>query len=111
MANLNVTDNYEELSRMSNTSLPMPEPPLYIVVVASILYGLTFLLGIFGNLMVVIVLYKYKTMRNRMNFFLVNLSIADLFILMVCMPSAAVDLFAKEVWYFGETLCKYTIYR
>lgn len=106
MTNLSVTDTYDDASQLSNVSMPMPEPPLYIVVVASILYGMTFLLGIFGNLMVVIVIYKYKQMRSRMNYFLVNLSIADLFILMVCMPSAAVDLFAKEVWYFGETLCK-----
>ena len=42
-----------------------------------------------------------------MTFLLANLSLADFLVLLVCMPSAAVDLYAKEVWYFGGFLCKY----
>jgi neuromedin U receptor 2 len=73
-------------------STDMPEPPLYIVVIAAVMYGLTFLLGMLGNISIIIIVCKFTTMRSRMNYFLVNLSIADLFTLLVCIPSAAVDL-------------------
>ncbi|KAK3083555.1 hypothetical protein FSP39_025352 [Pinctada imbricata] len=45
-------------------------------------------------------------MRTRMGLLFMNLSVTDILILLVCMPSAAVDLYAKEIWYFGEVLCK-----
>lgn len=93
----------------NNMSTDMPEPPVYIIVIAAVFYGLTFLLGMFGNISIIIIVCKFTTMRSRMNYFLVNLSIADLFILLVCIPSAAVDLMAKEAWYFGETMCKYLV--
>ena len=104
MSAANYTEDY-----FNNKTTEMPEPPSYILVVSSIMYILTFILGIFGNVNVIFIIYKFKTMRSRMNFFLVNLSVADFFILLVCIPSAAVDLFAKEVWYFGEAMCEYNI--
>jgi neuromedin U receptor 2 len=93
----------------NNMSTDMPEPPLYIIVIAAVMYGLTFLLGMLGNISIIIIVCKFTTMRSRMNYFLVNLSIADLFTLLVCIPSAAVDLMAKEAWYFGEAMCKYLV--
>ena len=91
-------------------SVNIPEPPRYIIVVASVMYSLIFIAGVFANLSVVIVVGAVKRVRSRMSFLFANLSLADLLVLIVCMPSAAIDLFAKEVWYLGEFMCKYLWY-
>lgn len=85
----------------------IPEPPRYIIVLASVMYSLIFIAGVIANLSVVIVVGAAKRVRSRMSFLFANLSLADLLVLIVCMPSAAIDLFAKEVWYLGEFMCEY----
>ncbi|XP_011412954.3 QRFP-like peptide receptor [Magallana gigas] len=84
----------------------IPEPPRYIIILASVMYSLIFIAGVIANLSVVIVVGAAKRIRSRMSFLFANLSLADLLVLIVCMPSAAIDLFAKEVWYLGEFMCK-----
>ena len=86
---------------------PMPEPPLYIMVCVSIVYIAIFIMGVTGNCLVVIVIWRNPDMRTTTNFFLVNLSVADLLVLLVCMPPSFVDLYTKEVWVFGAAMCKY----
>lgn len=94
-----------ETTFLRNSSIP--EPPRYILVIASVFYSVTFLAGIISNLSVVVVVVFAKRIRSRMSALFANLSIADMMVLLVCMPSAAIDLFAKEVWYLGEFMCKY----
>lgn len=36
-----------------------------------------------------------------------NLSIADLLVVAVCVPTAMVDVFSEEIWYLGSEMCKY----
>ena len=95
----------------SGTSNPssktnVPQAPLYILVCVSILYIIIFVVGMTGNFLVVLVVCRTHEMRNTTNFFLVNLSIADLLVILVCMPSAFVDIYSKEVWYLGPVMCK-----
>ncbi|XP_067126537.1 growth hormone secretagogue receptor type 1-like [Centruroides vittatus] len=81
--------------------------PLYIRTCASIVCGLILTLGTIGNLMVPLVVFKNKELRNSTNIFLINLSIADLLVLLVCMPSVLIELHSKpEVWILGEEMCK-----
>ena len=98
---------FSNLTLNISRSINIPEPPQYIIVVASVMYSLIFIAGVFANLSVVIVVGAVKRVRSRMSFLFANLSLADLLVLIVCMPSAAIDLFAKEVWYLGEFMCKY----
>lgn len=43
----------------------------------------------------------------RFQIFLVNLSLADLLILLVCMPPVLVELHSKpEVWVLGAAMCE-----
>ena len=76
------------------------------IVLAAIGYSVVFLIGFFGNALVIFVVWRNKSFHNHTKICLVNLSVADLLLIIVCMPSAIVDLFAKEVWYFGPFLCK-----
>ena len=84
----------------------VPQAPLYILVCVSILYIIIFVVGMTGNFLVVLVVCRTHEMRNTTNFFLVNLSVADLLVILVCMPSAFVDIYSKEVWYLGPVMCK-----
>ncbi len=84
----------------------VPEPPLYLMICVTIIYIVIFLTGVIGNILVCFVIFKHPDMRTTTNFFLVNLSIADLLVLIICMPPSFVDLYAKEVWHFGHVMCK-----
>lgn len=44
-------------------------------------------------------------MRTVTNYFIVNLSLADILVTITCLPaSLVVDI--TETWFFGKTLCK-----
>ena len=101
-----IQSNCSNISEIEPTEGPVPEPPLYIMVCVSIVYIAIFIMGVVGNCLVVIVIWRNPDMRTTTNFFLVNLSVADLLVLLVCMPPSFVDLYTKEVWVFGAAMCK-----
>ncbi|XP_022910036.1 orexin receptor type 2-like [Onthophagus taurus] len=68
------------------------------------LYIPVFLLALVSNGLVIAVVVKYHYMRNVTNYFLVNLSVADLLVTIVCMPSAAAVAYTK-IWYLGNFAC------
>lgn len=48
-------------------------------------------------------------MRTVTNYFIVNLSLADVLVTIICLPaSLVVDI--TETWFFGATLCKIVPY-
>lgn len=48
-------------------------------------------------------------MRTVTNYFIVNLSFADVLVTIICLPaSLVVDI--TETWFFGNTLCKVVPY-
>lgn len=54
-----------------------------------------------------IVILKTKDMRNSTNIFLINLSVADLLVLLICTPTVLVEVNTKpETWVLGERMCK-----
>lgn len=49
-------------------------------------YGIVFIIGIVGNSFVVAVVMRTPRMRTPTNFFIVNLALADLLVLIFCLP-------------------------
>lgn len=84
------------------------EVPIHVIVFGTSIYAIIFILGTCGNIMVLHIFFKNSEMRNCTNFFLANLSIADLLVLFICIPIAMHDLYAKERWYLGQYICKLT---
>lgn len=72
-----------------------------------VLYVFIFILAAFGNGLVIILAIKYKRMRARRNVFLINLSVADLQVAIVCIPAGVHNLISPH-WIFGEFLCRAT---
>lgn len=67
------------------------------------LYSLVFLLGLFGNSVVVLVLFKYKRLKSMTDVYLLNLAISDL-LFVLSLPFWA--YYAADQWVFGLGLCK-----
>jgi hypothetical protein len=99
---LNLTSSLTESHNQTCVETNMPSD---IILFGSTSYSLIFLIGVVGNFCVILVLAKEKEMRNFTNYLLANLSIADLLVLFVCVPIGIHDLYAKERWYLGKTMC------
>lgn len=52
----------------------------------AIFYGLVFLLGVIGNSLVIYCIAKYKRMKSITNQLLMSLAMADLLLILVCVP-------------------------
>lgn len=86
----------------------IPVFPTYIRNTSIVFCAIIMCLGVIGNVMVPIVIFKSKDMRNSTNIFLVNLSVADLMVLLVCTPTVLVEVNSKpETWVLGQEMCKY----
>ena len=83
------------------------EFPYYMRTTATIVCAIVLTIGTTGNLLVPIVVIKTKELRNSTNLFLINLSIADLLVLIVCVPTVFIELHTKpEIWHLGNGMCK-----
>ncbi|GFS07574.1 orexin receptor type 2-like, partial [Elysia marginata] len=95
--NSTVTQGPDELSNA-------PLLPVYITIYVTILNIAIFVVGIVGNILVILVVSRVRDMRTSINLYLANLSVADLLVLLVCQPTALIEFYAKERWYLGQTL-------
>jgi hypothetical protein len=83
---------------------------LYSVIFASI-FAFIFLFGILTNLLVIGVFILRSEFRQFTNFFFINLSIADILVLLFCIPITITDLFSPDEWHYGQFYCKvYTFF-
>ena len=87
-----------------------PYIPLYMYILVSVFNTAIFILGTFGNVLVLLVIVKVRNMRTPTNFFLMCLSIADILVLLVCQPAALMEFFAKDRWFIGRAMCKSLIF-
>lgn len=62
-----------------------------------------------GNALVCLAVYTNYTMRTVTNLFIVNLAVADFFVILFCLPPTVVwDV--TETWFLGEVMCKVVLY-
>ena len=71
--------------------------PAYIAYTSFVLFSLVLAVGVIGNVLVLIVILTSKSMRSSTNLFLLNLSIADLLVLIVCCPNAMIEMYMRRV--------------
>ncbi|KTG37261.1 hypothetical protein cypCar_00046045 [Cyprinus carpio] len=74
-----------------------------------ILYSLVFLLSVFGNLLIIVVLIVNKRMRTVTNSFLLSLAISDLMMAIFCMPFNLIPSLLED-FIFGSVMCKTVAY-
>ncbi len=73
-----------------------------------ILYSIILLVGVTGNILVIIIVTRYRDMRNATNLLLTNLSVADLFLLVFCIADGYQHLYGKDKHRLGEFMCMYS---
>ncbi|XP_058831451.1 orexin receptor type 2-like isoform X2 [Topomyia yanbarensis] len=72
-------------------------------------HTVVFIIGLVGNALVCIAVYTNHTMRTVTNIFIVNLAVADFFVILCCLPPTVVwDV--TETWFLGQAMCKVIIY-
>lgn len=71
----------------------------------TLIYGLAFILGLVGNVLVIFALLLDKKWRSVTSSFLVSLAMADVVFLVVCVPYEMI-IRLSSVWSGGMVLCK-----
>ncbi|EFN76143.1 orexin receptor type 2 [Harpegnathos saltator] len=69
------------------------------------MHSIVFVVGLIGNALVCMAVYRNHSMRTVTNYFIVNLAVADLLVLLICLPPSVLwDV--TETWFLGLKLCK-----
>ncbi|KAM4602146.1 cholecystokinin receptor-like [Polymixia lowei] len=74
-----------------------------------LLYSFIFLLSVFGNLLIIVVLMLNKRMRTVTNSFLLSLAVSDLMMAVFCMPFTLIPNILED-FIFGGAMCKIVTY-
>jgi len=69
------------------------------------LFGLIVVTGFVGNLVVVLVVSLYRRARTATSLLMLNLAVADLVFIIVCVPTTAAR-YALPYWPLGDVWCK-----
>ena len=89
-----------ENNRSEETTVVLPE---YIATTSFVLCSLVLAVGLLGNLLVIIVILTNKLLRSSTNLFLLNLSVADLMVLVTSTPTSLIEIATRnEAWIFGK---------
>ena len=75
------------------------------IILKYIFYVLSMIIAFFGNLSVIFVILRTKSLRTKFNIYIVNLAFADLFMPIVCMWIHLINSLNHK-WIFGEFMCK-----
>ncbi|XP_035208222.1 cholecystokinin receptor-like [Stegodyphus dumicola] len=73
------------------------------------LYSLIFLIGLVGNILVIVTLVRNKRLRIVTNVFLLNLAASDLLLGVFCMPITLIGTLLRG-FVFDEIMCKFISY-
>lgn len=70
---------------------------LLVTILFCVAYVLVFVVGFLGNLLTVAVVYRLPRMRSVTNYFIVSLAIADILVLMLCLPGTLMsNIFVRK---------------
>ncbi|XP_037321428.1 orexin receptor type 2 [Pungitius pungitius] len=101
-----IVDDDDELLRYIWREYLHPKQYEWVLIVA---YIIVFFVSLIGNSLVCFAVGRNRHMRTVTNYFIVNLSFADVLVTIICLPaSLVVDI--TESWFFGNTLCKVVPY-
>lgn len=104
MTDLTCMSDEDYLDRIEEYIFPMPYEWVLIC-----LHILVFIVGLFGNALVCLSVYRNHSMRTVTNYFIVNLAVADFLVILICLPPTVLwDV--TETWFFGSLMCKLVLY-
>ncbi|EDW51579.1 neuropeptide SIFamide receptor [Drosophila sechellia] len=88
---------------------PLYRHSLAMSMVYCVAYIVVFLVGLIGNSFVIAVVLRAPRMRTVTNYFIVNLAIADILVIVFCLPATLIgNIFVP--WMLGWLMCKFVPY-
>lgn len=101
-----IDNNWTSTSHPTDIQVaPIPDETLGSLIFFTIVYVLVLISGLVGNFIVLFVILKNNELKHFTNYFFANLSAADVFVLIFCIPTAIHDIWAKDQWYMGKFFC------
>ncbi|XP_043668921.1 neuropeptides capa receptor-like [Vespula pensylvanica] len=97
--------NLDESEYLQN-KLGLKHLPLQLVLPITFAYVIIFVTGVFGNIMTCIVIKKKPTMQTATNYYLFNLAISDLLLLVLGLPNELSIFWEQYPWQLGLCMCK-----
>ncbi|XP_038218380.1 orexin receptor type 1-like [Zerene cesonia] len=83
-----------------------PQPYEWVLIAT---HAIVFVIGLIGNALVCIAVYRNHSMRTVTNYFIVNLAVADFMVILICLPPTVLwDV--TETWFFGTAMCRIVLY-
>ena len=83
----------------------------------AVAYFFIFLVSFFGNIFILVVIYKNKRLRRSINYFVFNMAVSDLFNPLTVMTMKIVEIISgseswkvDSPWLLGNILCKLTYF-
>lgn len=95
----NTTTLIENFTSAEKLRLNIRSPALAVVL------GLFCLTTVFGNLLVILAVYRERYLHSVTNYFIVSLATADFWVGAVVMPLGVVDEMLHNQWIFGQDWC------
>ncbi|XP_053208072.1 orexin/Hypocretin receptor type 1-like isoform X2 [Panonychus citri] len=103
MAHENYTKCYLE-DEINSAIYPRPYEWVFIT-----LHTLVFIIGLTGNALICLFVYRNRHLRNVTNYFIVNLAVADFLVILICLPPTVLwDI--TNTWFLGDLMCKLVVY-
>ncbi|CAL1689338.1 unnamed protein product [Lasius platythorax] len=108
-------DNTTELMNMNESdcikSIWGPKYlPLKLVLPITLVYVMIFVTGVFGNVVTCIVIRRNPVMQTATNYYLFNLAVSDLLLLILGLPNELSVFWQQYPWTLGVGLCKIRAY-
>jgi neuropeptide Y receptor len=83
---------------------PDPTNSTLAIIIFTIVYTHLFLLGIVGNVAVMYLTMRHRSLQTVQNIFILNLAAADVIVCLLSLPFTPVTSVFK-VWLFGKPIC------
>ncbi|CAD7012965.1 unnamed protein product [Ceratitis capitata] len=96
------SDEMTDIDAASDYVPPEQRPETYII---TVLFALIFIVGVLGNGTLVIIFFRHRSMRNIPNTYILSLALADLLVIVICVPLAGI-VYTQEMWKFGAEMCR-----
>lgn len=99
----NGTMNTTAITQTSNSVDEDSGKPIYYTRLAC--YAVIFFVGVIGNILVCLVVCRERKMKNVTNYFIFNLAISDLSVLLICIPFDFGEI-VTQTFPYGAVMCK-----
>ncbi|XP_054734430.1 neuropeptides capa receptor [Anastrepha obliqua] len=84
--------------------------PLFKVLLLTIIFGVIFITGMLGNILVCVVIIRHRTMHTATNYYLFSLAVSDLIYLLFGLPAEIFLYWHQYPYLFGLPFCKMRAY-